>query len=885
VKTIKPMKVGVLVRPFSHRNRNVLSVALFLYVPFPPARGVLTEPSMWKAVSKDVLDSVLDVGMPKPRGEWLVDGSAYASDGVAQPAVRVRAKVGEREKTLLVSGDRYWEPVSGAASPAQPFTEMPLSWARTWGGPEVANNPLGRGQKPVEGPSGPVHWLPNVEHADRRVRRREDVGTPVSFGATDVAWPQRMGKAGTYDQTWLERDFPGFAADIDWTMWNSAQPDQWIDGFFRGDETFEFEGMHPTKPVVSGALPPFRGRSFVTRKTGDGEVFTEVPLQLETLRFFPHRERVVMLFRGVTEVSEDDASDVSVFLAACEQVGAPKPVEHYRDAQARRLDKERGGIASLRDSDLMPEGSRVEPASVALEDRSDMEDISRTAGLLQQNLRRRKQREVESLRRKLAEANFDPDTAIDLSWFSLDEDPNVSVDLENLPEEIERVEREGRAKEAEARQRIAAAEADGRKLCEELGLSWDEFRAQGKVAASGPPKSHVREELASLRAASIEANGGEPVPEIEAMFEDQGFTRGLETLEKKGLEAYRGGAHHQDPAPRLDAVASAPIRARVAAAHAAGASMRGWDLTGADLSAMDLTGADLTEALCESCSFAGSVLDDAKLDGAVLAHGDLGGARLHRATMVFTNLGKARLCAADLTGANLTDAIAVGTDFASATLDQCSLERIDLHEAQLRGGRFRGAVGHKLVVMGADLRGADFTDADLSESLFHKAQAEGVVFERAKLVKVALIECDFTRAKLRGAMAENLRCALGTTLAGADLVDATIDLSSMRALDLTGADLSRASMNGADLTEAKLTGARLWRVKAHGTRFLRADLTDAFLQGGDFMDALFTYANVTRADFTGANLFAVDFARIQGSVRSLTAALTTRARVMPRRAP
>jgi len=74
-------------------------------------------------------------------------------------------------------------------------------------------------------------------------------------------------------------------------------------------------------------------------------------------------------------------------------------------------------------------------------------------------------------------------------------------------------------------------------------------------------------------------------------------------------------------------------------------------------------------------------------------------------------------------------------------------------------------------------------------------------------------------------------------------------------------------------------------VKAHGTRFLRADLTDAFLQGGDFTEALFTYANVTRADFTGANLFAVDFARIQGSVRSLTAALTTRARVMPRRAP
>lgn len=884
MKTLKPMKVGVLVRPFAHRGRNLLAVTLFLYVPFPPARGVLTEPSMWKAVAREVPDAVLDAGMPKPRGEWLIDGSAYAPGGAAQPAVRVRARVGDREKTLVVSGDRHWEPLSGAMSPVRPFTELPLTWARTWGGPDVAANPLGRGAGPLEGPGGPVHWLPNVEHPDRRVQRRDDVGSPASFAAMDLAWPQRMGKAGTYDQAWLERDFPGFAEDIDWTMWQSAPPDQWIEGFFRGDETFAFEGMHPTRPVVEGALPGLRGRAFVTRRTPEGERFAEVPLQLETLRFFPHRERAVLLFRGVTEVSEDDAADVTVLLAACEALGESKSVEHYRAVQARRLDRERGGLAALRDSELMPAGSRVEPLAVAAEDRSDMDDITRSDGLLQQNLRRRKRREVEALRERLAAANFDPDTAVDASWFSLDDEVAPPVDLENLPEEIERIEREGRAKEAEARERAAAAELEGRRLCAELGLSWDDFRAQGKAAASGPPRTQVRAELASLRAAAVEANGGEAVPEIDAMFADPGFLRGLEALEQRGLEAYRRNAHQQEPAPRLDAAGSLALRERVRAAHAAGASLRGWDLTGADLAGIDLAGADLTEALCESCDLTGATLDGARLDRAVLAHGALHGVRLRGASLLGANLGRATLTGADLTGADLSGAIAVGADLTGATLDRCALSTIDLHEARLAGARFRGAVGHKLVVMKADLRGADFTEADLTESLFHAVQAEGMVLERARLAKVALLACDLTRAKLRGAFAENLRCALETTLTGADLADAVLDASSLRGLDLSGAELSRASLAGADLTEARLVGARLWRVRAMGARFIRADVTDAFLQAGDFRDALFTAADVTRADFTGANLFAVDFARIRGSVRSLQGALTTRARVLPRRA-
>ncbi len=883
MKTLKPMKVGVVVRPFSHRNRNVLAVGLFLYVPFPPSTGVLTEVSMWKAAAKDVPDGVLDLGMPKPQGEWLIDGRAYGPQGAPTAAVKVRARVGDRERALLVTGDRYWEPNSGAVSAIRPFTEMPLTWAQAYGGPDFARNPLGRGHKPVETPHGPVHWLPNVEDPERRMRSPRDRAEPVGFGALDVAWPQRMGKAGTYDDVWLQRDFPGLAADVDWTMFQCAQEAQWVPAW-RGDETFEFEGMHPTKAVVSGALPNLRTRAFVTRDVDGEERFLEVPMKLETVRFLPHRERAILLFRGVTECTEDDGSDVKVLLAACERVGEPKPVEHYVAVQARRMDRERGGLAALKDSDLMPEGSRVSPPSVADEDRSDMEEIVRTEGLLAQNFKRRRAREVEALRRQLEEAGMDPATALDPAWADPDEPAPLTSDLENLPEEMERLEREGRAKETEARARAAEMEADAKRMCAELGVSWEEWQKSGKANASGPPKQSVRAEMEALRRAALEANDGVPVPELEAMFEDESFLRDLDTMQARAMEGYRLGAHLMEPAARLSAEASANVRTRVIDALAAGRSLAGWDLTGADLSCLDLRDADLTEALCESCTFAGSVLHGVKFARAVLAHTDLTGAQLQGATLTGANLGRARGHDADFSDADLTNAILANADLERSIFDRCDLTRVDGHELRLAGARLHDAKVPQFIVMGANLRGADFTGADLTESLFLRCEAAGVIFERATLTKVAMIESDFSNAKLRGARANNLRVVLNTRMPGADLADAVLDMASLRATDFTGADFSRASLDTADISEAKLVGARLWRVRARHARFARADLTDAFLQGGDFMEALFTYADVTRADFTDTNLYGVDFGRIRGGVKSMMDALTTRAKVLPRRA-
>ena len=97
-----------------------------------------------------------------------------------------------------------------------------------------------------------MHALPNIEHHDKLIRSQKDRPTPAGFAPYDVAWPQRMSKAGTHDKKWLKTRFPGFAEDMDWTMFNAAPDDQQNPGYFSGDEAFVLENMHPGKSVLEG---------------------------------------------------------------------------------------------------------------------------------------------------------------------------------------------------------------------------------------------------------------------------------------------------------------------------------------------------------------------------------------------------------------------------------------------------------------------------------------------------------------------------------------------------------------------------------------------------------------------------------------------------------
>src|SRR6185312_16612224 len=107
--------------------------------------------------------------------------------------------------------------------------------------------------------------------------------------------------------------------------------------------------MHPRRARIEERLPGVCTRAFITQKTAAGEVFREIQTRLDTVRFFPHAERGVVIFHGMVEIEEDDGRDVLHLVLACEDLGKPRPVEHYREVLAQRLDKAKGYLLGLRD--------------------------------------------------------------------------------------------------------------------------------------------------------------------------------------------------------------------------------------------------------------------------------------------------------------------------------------------------------------------------------------------------------------------------------------------------------------------------------------------------------------------------------------------------------
>jgi uncharacterized protein YjbI with pentapeptide repeats len=164
----------------------------------------------------------------------------------------------------------------------------------------------------------------------------------------DGTWAPRIGKTGAYGERWLAERWPDFPDDMDRSFFNTAQPDQWANGFFRGDEDIEIENMHPDMRRIVSRLPGVRIRLFPTLVTNFKtfqdkktrvEQFVEVPVRLETVWLFPGILRALCLFRGTVENRDDEYYDVPrVFLDAERMTDPPLPIEDYLERQRKAMD-------------------------------------------------------------------------------------------------------------------------------------------------------------------------------------------------------------------------------------------------------------------------------------------------------------------------------------------------------------------------------------------------------------------------------------------------------------------------------------------------------------------------------------------------------------------
>ncbi|MGE0787641.1 MAG: DUF2169 domain-containing protein [Sandaracinaceae bacterium] len=884
MKVIKPLSLGVLTRPFEVRRQCCLGISVFAFLEIGGRARLHTEQDMWRMVPEALGDRpILDEGVPKSLAEFLVVGRAYPP---TRPATTcpIEVELGRLRKSLSVIGPRFWR--DGVPSAPEPFESVHLGWANSFGGEGYAKNPVGRGAAPVAGPDGArVHPLPLIEHAGRLIDAPSQRPEPAGLGAYPVEWPQRARFMGTYDQAWLEEDYPGYAKDTDWRLHNMAPEDQQQAQAFRGDERYRLVNLHPTRPELSGELPGLRARAFIQRapvewRKNEGRppgVLSEVPLSLMTVWFLPDQERAILVYSGSVEVSEDDARDVSLLAIACERTGEPRPLEHYDAVVARRCDKDNANLEALADEDLVPAELMAE---LVLDDPESMPELR-----MLHNTHRGAVRAHEKMVAEALQKGVDP-SEIDVAP---PEPPDTRMPpLKEVRARLDAVQKLGDEKKKELEEKKKEMLLRDREIAEEHGLDPDALERALDEGQRGPPKFRAEAHREEMRArARAAAEAGTPMPWLEAEAEDpERFAEWLQQ-ERQLIDMYRASAHLQKPADSLAPEMSAAARADVMAAIARGESFDYRDLTGIDLRGMDLAGANLAGALLEAAKLDGAKLNGADLRRCVLAHASLTGTDLRGADLREANLGAATLVetltdeATDMRDAQLMDLVAAGAGLRGVHLEGATFMRANLENADLTGAHLDQAQFLECTV-----RGARFERARLRAGNFVQLDLRGAVFDDVYAPEANFVECNLEGALFRRADLTNARFVHGTVLTAADFRHARLPRSCFRGADLRRADLGGTLLDQSDFGDARLDGANLYACSAKQTVFIRASLRDATMMRANLMEALLGKADVRGADLRESNLYGADCARLVGDVSTqLDGADQTRARTRPRWEP
>lgn len=897
MKLIKPMKLGGNAKAFEQPPKSYFAVSLHAFFAFEDPRKLLPEMAMMALTGEQIAEiQPFDFGMPKPTGEVLVYGKAYAPKGSTVPSHDVGVAVGEVSKRLRVFGDRVWlrDAVTDRSdmTPPVPFAEMELSYANAYGSKAYPRNPLGKGYgAEAELKTGATPALPNVEDPGLPVRSASDVREPASFGALDLAWPQRVDKMGTYDKAWMETTFPGYAKDADWSFLNGAPEDQWIDGMFEPGEEFQLIGMHPTQQQQRGRLPSLRPRALIRQKTDQGPVLREVELGADTLWLFPNVSKGILGWHGAIEIADSDGLDVEVLLLAAESLAdQPRPIEHYSEIIERRLDPDKAARFVLQDPQLLPEPTAEEIAAKQ----------ARIEKLKKEQKEQRERQKAMGMQMALAamgDAAVNPDgTPLELP--EPESDPEIEALLDEMPvfaeEDIENFDIDVAAMMATSEKIQKVAE----KKTEEAKAQADELMAEYKAEQEAKKAAETdadREARIAEQKMDVDAKVFDPLEsqsllpvDMSEMMENmpgeeddperQERIAQLQDAQGKAEDAMRDGRlqspevvpdlSEQEPETRqylgeqiLKAIGDGhDLGGRdLAGAALPGADLAGKNLNGvllekADLQGADLSGAALEKAVLTAAAIGGLNLSDANLASANLARCEGEGLKAPRAKLEETNVFESKLPKADFSGSSISKWLGINVEMPGARFDDAKLEGVNFIEADLTGASFRNAHIERCVFVKCKLAGADFTGAYFHRSIMVDAKGEDMILDDATINSFGVMgkDNDLRRLKARRIRSEK-SCWRGANLQGADFTNAVLPGADFGEADLTGARLWRADLSGAMFMAAKLEDTILAESKLVGAKMRKANLTRS-----DGRSAIFRQADLMGTDLTDANLYGAD---------------------------
>jgi uncharacterized protein YjbI with pentapeptide repeats len=831
MKIVKPMTLGLMHRPYRWQCRDRLLVAtLGFFTLGGRPEALLRDNLQWRKVMSALPPGrPLDELMPKARGEVLLAGNAYAARGLAVTEQTVRLMVGSVDKRLRVIGDRQWMygmlPWLQVTEPL-PFTQMPLTWDRAYGGVGHPANPEGRGytRNPLAALLGRNHGdMPNIEDPSRRVRAPSRRYAPVGFGQLDVGWMPRRQWIGSYGRRWRSESYPGLADDTHAEFFNAASLDQRIEGFFVGGEPYRLEGMHPRQPVIEGQLPEFRPRAFAHRAGQPADAAEEIALSFDTVWFFPDAELGVTIHRGEITVEDSLALDVEALMVAYEHAAdAPRPLSNYGKVLALRLNRDTAARHVFNEAQLTPEPDAMLRA--ARHDEAQEEQKRRLAA--------REARETG-----LA-AEFEASPGIPAP------PPAAQPMTVELPTPGEAAIRRG---DFDLGDMLDAADRLGREVREQAQVRRNEASEQLAQLPELPPAAAI-----SIKDALANAAG-----RADAMSEF-GALAGVAPVVVEQIHELQRKARLVSPQPSAPGL---PLQPEVATAIGQwlllrvreGGSLHGCDLSGADLRGAVLSGADLRGVLLEAADLRGAQLDgadlsevvltgaamdtancaDACFDGANLAHTRAHDAVFRGASFSGAQAGEADWRGADLVGARFERWIAPNIVLEGANLDHATLADCMLLHAMADGSRWAHAAWQRTVALGSSFASSDWSEAVLSRSV--------------------LMECRLTDSHWAGADLGRVQGGGGADWSRADLQRVRADQSSWRGANLTDANLAEGQFRECDFSDAHLHHAVLERTLFYRSLFMGSELLGCHAEAADFYQAMCRRADFRQADLREAN--------------------------------
>lgn len=763
----------------------------------------------------------------KPKADVLLRAVCHPPRAT-DTACDVTFRVGDWKKTLKIVGPRVWVDRAGGGkhTEPQPVDAMPVDYAHAYGGPGFDENPIGKGHvervaeeteelyqppRSLRSQVMPSQQLANVLFADGA---HEKGGLPAGFAPLNPTWPFRRRKLGKkYDREWLDTRAPCFAADMDWTHFNAAPPDQQLDGYLRGDEEIAFENLHPARARFSARLPGVRVRVFVRDAEKNAR---EVAMKLDTLFADLMDGSLYLVWRGVTTVKEEDLTDVEFGLVVTESLTeAQKPVRQYLDAlEAFALDPV--GMKEAFSAGLKEVGERAEK----LEDATDAE---LEALLSNSDGNSPPVAVIKNLTGPLAPRGLE---RLDATWTKsmAVEGADEAAARAQIVDGLKKTFRKGPAPADEAPAKEKPAQTT-------VGLRLPVREGEKPVFPLGNIVRENEKALVEMKNRVPPDAPPETVAKIDAALER--MRKNPQLLE---VDPHYKPYSEEDPPPDPPGP---------------GADLLGRDLSDQDLGGKDLSGADLQCAILGRTNLAGANLKGAKLggarlDGAILDGADLGdvdltSASFDRVSARGAKLERTRLDLFRAQKCDFTDASFAGSEGLLATFSQSTLERADFSGssslllgfdgcelsgaklgAKLEHARFDGCKAKGAVLTGAELVGTSFNDCDLQEIDASRARGDGAVFYKSRLSRAR-----FERAELKASH------FLGVDAADASFARAYLPGARFDRAILRDASFERASLLRADLRKASLTRTTFKKACLRDAQVTQAAGVDVDIEGAD----------------------------------------------------